>query len=303
MALNTIEYATLLQTKLDQKAVAEMTSGWMDQNTGDVIYKGGNKVKIPTLSTSGLKDYDKDNGYPEGSVNLSYEEMTMEMDRSTSFLIDAMDVDESNFVASATNVANEFQSSSVVPEIDAYRYSKVAAYAETANITTYTPDAKTLFQALKSDIAAVQDIVGENTPLICSINTKVKSQLEELEKFHKNVEVVNFTQGTINTKVKSIDNCTLVSVPSARMWDSYIFKDGKAEGEKEGGFIKGTTARQMNWIILPQSIVIAVTKQDNMKIIDPAAYQKADAWFIAYRRYHDVWVKANKREQIRVSRQ
>ena len=60
MALNTIEYATLLQTKLDQKAVAEMTSGWMDQNTGDVIYKGGNKVKIPTLSTSGLKDYDKD---------------------------------------------------------------------------------------------------------------------------------------------------------------------------------------------------------------------------------------------------
>ena len=59
----------------------------------------------------------------------------------------------------------------------------------------------------------------------------------------------------------------------------------------------------MNWIILPQSIVIAVTKQDNMKIIDPTTYQKADAWFIAYRRYHDVWVKANKREQIRVSRQ
>lgn len=90
MALNTFEYAALLQTKLDQKAVAEMTSGWMDGNTGDVIYKGGNKVKIPTLSTSGLKDYDRDNGYPEGSVNLTYEEMTMEMDRSTSFLIDAM---------------------------------------------------------------------------------------------------------------------------------------------------------------------------------------------------------------------
>ena len=44
MALNTLEYAALLQTKLDQKAVAEMTSGWMDGKTGDVIYKGGNKV-------------------------------------------------------------------------------------------------------------------------------------------------------------------------------------------------------------------------------------------------------------------
>lgn len=303
MALNTLEYAALLQTKLDQKAVADMTSGWMDGNTGDVIYKGGNKVKIPTLSTSGLKDYDRDKGYPDGSVNLSYEEMTMEMDRSTSFLIDAMDVDETNFVASATNVAAEFQGSSVVPEIDAYRYSKVAAYAETENVTTYTPDPKTLFQALKADIAAVQDIVGENTPLVCSINTKVKSKLEELEKFNKNIEVTNFTQGTLNTKVKAIDNCTLISVPSARMWDSYTFRDGRSEDEKEGGFVKGTTARLMNWIILPRSIVIAVTKQDNMKIIDPATYQKADAWFIAYRRYHDVWVKANKREQIRVSKQ
>lgn len=303
MALNTLEYATLLQTKLDQKAVAEMTSGWMDGNTGDVIYKGGNKVKIPTIGTSGLKDYDRDEGYPSGSVTLSYEEMTMEMDRGTSFQLDAMDVDESNFVASATNVTTQFQSSSVVPEIDAYRYSKVAAYAEAENITTYTPEAKTLFQELKNDIAVVQDIVGENTPLICCINTRVKSQLEELERFNKNIEVVNFTQGTLNTKVKAIDNCTLISVPSARMWDSYTFKDGKSEGEKEGGFIRETSARQMNWIILPRSIVIAVTKQDNMKIIDPATYQKADAWFIAYRRYHDVWVKANKREQIRVSRQ
>lgn len=303
MALNTLEYAALLQTKLDQKAVAEMTSGWMDGNTGDVIYKGGNKVKIPTLSTSGLKDYDRDKGYPDGSVNLTYEEMTMEMDRSTSFLIDAMDVDETNFVASATNVAAEFQSSSVVPEIDAYRYSKVAAYAEADNVTTYTPDPKTLFEVLKNDIAAVQDIVGENTPLVCSINTKVKSQLEQLDKFNKNIEVTSFTQGTLNTKVKAIDNCRLISVPSARMWDSYTFRDGKAEDEKEGGFVKGTTAKPMNWIILPQSIVIAVTKQDNMKIIDPTMYQKADAWFIAYRRYHDVWVKANRREQIRVSKQ
>lgn len=303
MALNTIEYASILQKKLDQKAVAEMTSGWMDQNAGDVIYTGGNKVKIPTLSTSGLKDYDRNKGYPEGSVNLTYEEMTMEMDRSTSFLIDAMDVDETNFVASATNVAAEFQSSSVVPEVDAYRYSKVAAYAEETNVTTYTPEEKTLFQELKRDIAAVQDIVGENTPLICSINARVKSQLEALDAFNKRIDVVNFTQGTLNTKVKTIDNCALISIPSGRMWDSYRFKDGKAEDEKEGGFVKGTTARQINWIILPKSIVIAVTKQDNMKIIDPDTYQKADAWFVAYRRYHDVWVKANKRKQIRVSKQ
>ncbi|MCM1220445.1 MAG: hypothetical protein NC548_38765 [Lachnospiraceae bacterium] len=88
MALNTIEYAALLQKKLDQKAVAEATSGWMDGNAGDVIYNGGRTVKVPTVSTSGLKDYDRDNGYPEGSVSLRYEDMDMTMDRGTSFQLD-----------------------------------------------------------------------------------------------------------------------------------------------------------------------------------------------------------------------
>lgn len=44
----------------------------------------------------------------------------------------------------------------------------------------------------------------------------------------------------------------------------------------------------------PQNVPIAVTKQDKMKIINPDTYQKADAWFIGYRRYHEVWVPANR---------
>lgn len=303
MALNTIQYATILQEKLDQKAVVEATSGWMDDNAGDIIYTGGNKVKIPTVSTSGLKDYDRDDGYPDGSVSLTYEELDMTMDRGTSFQLDAMDVNESNFITSATNVCTTFQNEKVIPEIDAYRYSKLAAYAPAENVSIYTPSASDIFDKLKRDIAEVQDIVGENTPLVCALNSKVKAQLETLEKFHKIVDMTNFTKGEITTKVKAIDCCILIPVPSARMYDAYNFKSGKSAEEKAGGFEKGTTAVQINWIVLPRSIAIAVTKQDKMKIINPETYQKADAWFIGYRRYHDMWVKKNKREQIRVSKQ
>lgn len=34
MALNTLAYAQQLQTKLDDQAVAGLTSGWMDANAG-----------------------------------------------------------------------------------------------------------------------------------------------------------------------------------------------------------------------------------------------------------------------------
>ncbi|MCI5611484.1 MAG: hypothetical protein MR392_08975 [Roseburia sp.] len=303
MALNTIEYASKLQTGLDQKAVIDATSGWMDENAGQVIYTGGKSIKVPTISTTGLKDYDRDNGYPQGSVTLGYETLEMSMDRGTSFLLDAMDVDESNFMVSAANVTSEFQKDQVVPEIDAYRYSKLAAYAESENVVTYTPDEKDILKQLMYDIAAVKDIVGENVPLVAVMNSRVKAQLDLMDSFRKAVDVMDFKKGDVTLKVKSINECSLLPVPSSRMKDTYTFNDGKSSGEENGGFAAGVSAKQMNWIIVPRSVPIAVTKQDKMKIIDPDTYQGGDAWFLGYRRYHELWVKANKKNQIRVSKQ
>ena len=76
MALNTIAYAEILQTALDKKAVADLTSGFMDANAGQVIYDGGNSIKIPKMSMTGLMEYDRDNGYVTGSVTLEYEKKT-----------------------------------------------------------------------------------------------------------------------------------------------------------------------------------------------------------------------------------
>lgn len=297
MSLNTIAYAQVLQAALDKKAVADLTSGWMDANAGQVKYEGGREIKIPKMSTTGLKDYDKDNGYTMGSVTLEYETRTMTMDRGTGFQLDSMDVDESNFIASASTVAGEFQRTQVVPEIDAYRYSRIAALAA-ANKVEYTPSAATVFDALIDDIAKVVDIVGENEEIVVAINSLVKRQLEKLEKFNKQVSVADFVKGELKTKVKMVNDAALISVPSARMKDSYIFADGKTDGQKEGGFKAAEGSKQINWIIMPKRAPIAVNKQDKMKIYDPDTYQKADAWFIGYRRYHDLWIKDNMLEAI-----
>ena len=102
MALNTLVYGSVLQKTLDTSATQGLTSGWMDANAGQVAYSGGNKIKMPEIETTGLKDYDRDKGYPEGSVTLKLKDYDMTMDRGTSFLLDAMDVDETNFIANAT---------------------------------------------------------------------------------------------------------------------------------------------------------------------------------------------------------
>lgn len=247
------------------------------------------------METTGLKDYDRDNGYPEGSVTLTFKDYDMTMDRGTSFLLDAMDVNETNFIANATSVTSNFQKENVIPEIDSYRYSKLYALLKAAKrATEYTAAETTVMDALLSDIAKIRDEVGEDVPLVISIAQPVKTKLELNDKFAKRLNVADFKSGAINTQLKQIDNCFLKPVPSARMKTAYVFKNGTSEGEKDGGFAPSASAKQINWIITVQKAPIAVTKQDKMKVIDPDTYQKADAWFIGYRRYHELWLPENR---------
>ena len=290
-ALNTLAYATQLQKALDTSATLGLTSGWMDANASQVEYNGGNKVRMPEISTTGLKDYERDNGYPEGAVTLTFKDYEMTMDRGTSFKLDAMDVNETNFIANATSVCNSFQKEQVLPEIDAYRYSKLYALLKEAGRNTpyIATEGKGLWEALQADIAKVRDEIGEDIPLVISIAQPVKTMLELDEKFTKVLNVAEFKAGVINTKVKEFNNCFLKPVPSSRMKTAYVFKDGKTEGEKDGGFAPADNAKGINWIITPQKAPIAVTKQDKMKIFSPDVYQHGDTWFIGYRRYHEVW--------------
>ena len=100
MAINTIQFATLLQQKLDEQVTVQSTSGWMESNAGLVQYDGGKEIKVPSLSTTGLTDYDRDAGFTaQGKVTLSRETLTMTQDRSATFQLDAMDVNESGFLA------------------------------------------------------------------------------------------------------------------------------------------------------------------------------------------------------------
>ena len=117
--INTLECAKIFMETLDKQILENATTGWMEQNAGQVKYNGGNEVKIPILSTDGAGDYDRDNGFVQGSVTLKYQTKELTQDRGRTFQLDAMDVDESNFIASAGTVLSEFQRTKIIPEIDA----------------------------------------------------------------------------------------------------------------------------------------------------------------------------------------
>lgn len=296
MAINTFEYAKNFQQALDKQMLVGATSGWMEANASGVKYSGGDTVKMPEISIGGLAKYDRDTGFNQGSVSLKYTDYKLTQDRGRTFQLDAMDVDETNFVAAAGTVMGEFQRLQVIPEVDAFRYSKIAALAKTASHETasFTPDKTSILEKLDDEITKVQDIVGESEPLVIIMSMPIRTILNNSQDITKYLDTADFKAGAITTKVKTYNEIPILSVPSARMKTAYVFNDGTTGGQEAGGFKPDTSAKGINWIILSRRAPIAISKTDKIRIFEPNVNQKADAWKLDYRKYHDLWIPTNK---------
>ena len=290
MAINTLEMAKIFQQELDKQMLTAGTSGWMEANASNVKYSGGDTVRMPSISTTGLAKYDRDNGFNQGAVTLAYKDYTLTQDRGRTFQLDSMDVDESNFIASAGSVMGEFQRLQVAPEIDAYRYSKIAALAKGASheSAAFTPSKDNILGKLD------EDIIGEDEPLVLIMATPVRTILNGAKDVTRYLDVADFKAGAVNTKVRTYNEIPILSVPSARMKTAYVFNDGKTTGQEAGGFKADTGAKSINWILMARHAPIAISKTDKVRIFSPDVNQKADAWKIDYRKFHDIWIPSNK---------
>lgn len=198
----------------------------------------------------------------------------------------------------------EFQRTRVVPEIDAYRYSKIAAGAIANKRASgeYTPSADDILSKLYYDVAAVQDAVGNDTPLVITMSTLVAAILDTSSEISKKLDVVDFRQGGVTLKVSALNGeHPIRRVGSGRLKSAYIFADGKTEGQKTGGFAPAENALDVNWIICPRTVPIAVSRTDKVRIFDPETNQTARSWMLDYRKYHDLWITNNKWPQVWVN--
>ncbi len=297
MAVNTIENRVLFTEACDRQIIEGATSGWMEENAKQISYSGGDTVKIPVLSTTGLGDYDRSAGYPRGGVSVKYETKIMSMDRGTSFFLDRIGVDESGFIAAASAAAAQFQREHVIPEVDSFRYSKIFKLAHEKGLAkSYSPAPSTIIGQLTSDITSIRDGGAGSAELVIIMPYTVSDILSASDSISHFIDSASFSQGGINLDVKSFNGIPIITVPSDRMKTAYDFKSG----ETDFGFAPAADAKQINWIITPRSVPLAVSKTDGVYIYDPATTQGADAWKIEYRKFHDLWIMDEQLKTVRV---
>ena len=294
MAINTLAFNSKLTGELDKALVQESKTGFLADNNMRAKFVGARNVLIPELDMQGLGDYDRDNGFANGTLTLSNTTYTLSQDRGRQFQIDREDEDETGVANLAGQVLGEFVRTKVAPEMDAYVLSKLAtAAAAQSNTITGTP-ASQAYSMLNKAINSVQEAVGYSTnePLVAFVNASFWANLMGTDEITRMLTVGDFKKGEVSTKVKMLNEVPVIPVADGRMKTSFTFYDGVTDNSGSSG------AKSIGFLVLPKRAASLVKKSETIRTFSPDQNQKADAYLFQYRLYYDLFVRNAYKDSI-----
>lgn len=298
MANDLSNYVDQFTTQLDGVLEAGPLTNDLNMNR-DFIgrFTGAGQVEIPTIALQGLGKYERNVGFVDGDITLSWTSYTLKHDRGRQFSIDDVDDEERARIVSA-NVMGEFARLEVVPEVDAIRFATLAASASSEG-TAAAGEISTADAAKKAilDAEEYQDDIGGGTHTSCILycTGSFKRLLREGVPWQ-------FGKGDQpDTDFETFDGMKIVTVPKNRFYTDVELFDGKTDGEADGGYAKSASGAAINFMLVNPSCCAAITKHQKLRYFSPDTNQTADSHLWQYRLYHDLLVYKNKAELIYLS--
>ena len=175
-----------------------------------------NEIIIPKIDMDGLGDYDRNSGYVNGDVTLTWETVKFNYERGRMFSVDAMDNEESAGLAFG-KLSGEFIRTRVVPEIDAFRF---ATYASKSGVTVVKENLSTgeaVIKALRTASTKMDEEEVTSEGRILFITPTLKGLVDDLDT-NKSKEVLK--------KFSAV-----IEVPQSRFYSAIELKDGKSNAD------------------------------------------------------------------------
>lgn len=242
---NSINLITKYGTKAwDKVYKAEACSSVLDGDKDLLKFTGTKVVKIAKFASTGLYDYNRANkqvsgnyagsetaggatgagyGFQQGNVSLEWEEFTLSCDRGTQLRIELFDDEETDGLAVAM-ATKEFSRTKVVPEVDAYVFSKLVEYAGTVSSKAislddsvgkmgYNPNGP--IQALNDAFEVLSDYEVDEANQVIFCSNKFFNQLRSTGEV---VKVLRQTEYKENVKfsIGEYEGREIIAVPANR---------------------------------------------------------------------------------------
>lgn len=259
-------------------------------NNGRYRWTGAKTIEIPTISTTGRVDADRDTiGNAARNYNNAWETKVLGNQRKWSTLVHPADIDQTNHVASIANITQVYNEEQKFPEMDAYTASKIyadwKAQSKTASTTELTEEnVLAEFDALmeKMDEARVP-ATGRILYVTPAINTLIKNAKQITRTI--NVESAG---STINRKVSRIDEVEIVPVPSTLMKTAYDFT---------AGWKVGVSAKQIHMLLVHPIAVITPVSYQFSQLDEPSATTEGKYYYYE-ESFEDVFILNKKADAI-----
>lgn len=245
-----INYASQFAALLAQQFAQGSTSADMERNRR-FNWINAHTLNIPTLTLSGYKDHVRDGSKNRGTMATAYQAVVADYDRDIEFFADEADIDETNMALSAANVTGTFNAEQAIPEMDAYRYSKLFTAFVAAGGTVDTT-ALTAANILAEFDAAMEAMDEAGVPVsgrVMKVTPVVNTLLKNAEGLTRTLDASG--NPIVKRSIHSLDDVEIVVVPSDRMKSAYDFSDG---------FAPAVTARQINFMLYHTDAIVADNK-------------------------------------------
>lgn len=286
-----INYATDYAQALAQAYPHVLHFAALRSTENDARYKwtGANTIQIPSLSTTGRVDGDRDSiGVAKRNFDNAWEPKTLSNFRSWSTLVHPMDIDETNQVASIQNITQVFNEEQKFPEMDAYLVSKLYAdwvAADMAADTTAITEENAL-QLFDSYMEAMDEAnvpkAGRVLYVTPAIHGILKRAVERARQYQN---------GDVNIKraIESLDDVQIEKVPSGLMKTVYDFTEG---------YKPGAGAKQIRMLLAHPSAVITPEKYTFAQLDSPSATTHGK-WYYFEESYDDTFLLVKRKNGIK----
>ena len=256
------EYADIFSNHLRELYGHELTSIDLYNSNQDLQIVNGKNLKIPTLTTSGYKDHTRGSlGFNTGTVANDYQTVTLDHDRDIEFVLDPLDIDETNLVVSIANIQKRFDKTQAIPEQDCYTYSKLYTEFVSAGgtVKTTTLSESNVLTELDDDLATLEDAGVPLDRVILYCTTAFKKLLKNAEGITRTLNINS--SNNIDRRVLTVDDIKkVVTVPSARFMTAYDFTDGYAVA---------STGKQINYMLIDPEAQVSRAKYSYIKVFTP----------------------------------
>lgn len=231
-------------------------------------------IEIPSISTTGRVNANRDTvAFAQRNYDNAWETKTLTNERKWSTLVHPMDIDQTNMVATISNITQVFNEEQKFPEMDAYTISKI--YADWITVDDPLASVAGTKRAADTTALTVSNVLqvfdnlmlkmdNERVPAngrILYVTHEVKKLLNNADKVSRSIDVTS-GPNAIDRRVNRLDEVQVIGVPATLMKTLYDFT---------AGWEIENTAKQINMFLVHPLAVITPVSYTFSRLDAPSA--------------------------------